>query len=114
MVAFSVWISAIGSSSWIASPSLLSQRRTVPSSIASPIFGIVSSAIRSPNTQRRAALAPHCPLDCRHHALLVRHGELFQGTAVRDRHVLPGHSLHWRVQLVEHFLVDARHHLAGD
>jgi hypothetical protein len=62
MVAFSVWISAIGSSSAIRSPSLLSQRRTVPSSIASPIFGIVSSAIQSPlaigKARRRPAVAP--------------------------------------------------------
>src|SRR6266852_2834325 len=111
MVAFSVWISAIGSSSWISSPSLLSHRRTVPSSIASPIFGIVSSAIHSPNSQRRGALAPQRPLDRRDHALLVRHGELLQRPAVRDRHVLARHPLHWRIQLVEQLLVDACHHL---
>src|SRR3954454_14548478 len=99
MVAFSVWISAIGSSSWIGSPTLLSQRRTVPSSIASPIFGIVSSAIRSPNTQRWAAFAPHGPFYCRHHTLLVRNSELFQRAAVGDRHVFAGHSLDRRVQL---------------
>src|SRR6058998_1614957 len=110
MVAFSVWISAIGSSSAIGSPSLLSQRRTVPSSIASPIFGIVSSAIHSPLTfgklHRLEALAPQRAVHRGDHTLLVRHRQLLQRPAIGDRHILSRDTLHGRVQLVEHVLTD--------
>src|SRR5947207_3433809 len=100
MFAFSVWISAIGSSSATASPSCLSHRTMVPSSIESPIFGMGISGMLLlqrngyVRARQRHPFPPDCPADGILHAGLIRHGEPLQVARVGHRDAGAGHDFH--------------------
>src|SRR6266568_7335994 len=93
----SVSISRTGSPFLTASPCFLYQRTTFPSVIASPILGMMSSAIRVQNALDRVP-----------HLLLVWSGEQLEIAGVRHRHIFAAYTLDGRVELVEHVLGDAR------
>src|SRR3954462_2807916 len=92
----SVSISSTGSPFFTASPAFLYQRTTFPSVIASPILGMMISAIRV-----------HHFLDRGDDVLLVRRGQQLEVARVRHRHVLSRHARHRRIELVEHVFGDA-------
>src|SRR5690606_9578717 len=105
IVTLSVSISAIGSPASTSSPWLLSQRRRVPSSMASPILGMITSGnllllhVESP---------PGGVRDC----LLAREGQKLQVARVGCGGLGPAHPLHGGVQVVEGLLLDDRRDLA--
>src|SRR4051794_17303425 len=98
----SVSISSNGSPFFTTSPAFLYQRMTFPSVIASPIFGMITSAI-----------GVHHFLYRGDHVLLVRRGKQFEVARVRHRHVLAGHPRDRRVKIVENGLGDAGRDLGG-
>ena len=71
-------------------PAFLYQRTTFPSVIASPILGMMISAIRV-----------HHFLHRRDDVLLVRRGQQLEVARVRHRHILARHARNRRVELVE-------------
>src|SRR5258706_6498036 len=91
----SVSISSSGSPFFTTSPDFLYQRTTFPSVIASPILGIMTSAIRV-----------HRFLHGRDHVLLMRRGQHFQIAGIRHRHILAGDARDRRIELVEDGLGD--------
>src|SRR4051794_9520266 len=92
----SVSISSTGSPFFTASPAFLYQRTTFPSAIASPILGMMISAIRV-----------HHFLHRRDDVLLVRRRQQLEIARVRHRHVLARDARHRRIELVEDVLGDA-------
>src|SRR5215218_8475525 len=105
IVTLSVSISAIASPSETSSPSLLSHLTRVPSSIASPILGMITSGtllllhVKNPTGRVR-------------HLLLVREGRQLQVPRVGRGHLRPAHPLHGGVEVVEGTILDDRRHLA--
>src|SRR5689334_21804960 len=93
----SVSISATGSPFFTASPGFLYQRKTFPSVIASPILGMMISAIGVGHLFHRGD-----------HVLFLRRGQHFESARVRHRHILADHARDRRVELVEHVLGDGR------
>src|SRR3712207_6400730 len=106
-VTLSVSISAIASPSETSSPSLLSHLTRVPSSIASPILGMITSGIL-------LLLHVKHPASRVRHLLLARKGCKLQVPRVRRRDLRPTHPLYGRVQIVESPVLDDRRHLARD
>src|ERR1041385_8213900 len=96
----SVSISATGSPFFTASPAFLYQRKTFPSVIASPILGMMISAIGVRHLLHRGD-----------HVLLFRRGQHLERARVRHRHVLADHARDGRVELVEDGLGDVRRDL---
>src|SRR3954452_864826 len=92
----SVSISSTGSPFFTESPACLYQRTTFPSVIASPILGMMISAIRV-----------HHFLHRRDHVLLVRRGQQLEIARVRHRDVLAGDARDRSIELVENVLGDA-------
>src|SRR4051794_15074069 len=92
----SVSISSTGSPFFTASPAFLYQRTTFPSVIASPILGMMISAIRV-----------HHFLHGGDDVLLVRRGQQLEVARIRHRNVLARDARHRRIELVEHVLGDA-------
>src|SRR5215218_7058438 len=107
IVTLSVSISAIASPSETSSPSLLSHLTRVPSSIASPILGMITSGnllllhVKNPTGRVR-------------HLLLAREGRQLQIPRVGRRHLRPAHPLHRCVEVVEGPVLDDRRDLARD
>src|SRR5436190_9956480 len=93
----SVSISSTGSPRFTASPCFLYQRTTFPSVIASPILGMMISAIRVENAFDRVR-----------NLLLMWSGEQFEIARVRHRHILAADALDRRVEIIECVLSDAR------
>src|SRR5918997_3826438 len=106
-VTLSVSISAIASPSETSSPSLLSHLTRVPSSIASPILGMITSGIL-------LLLHVKHPTGRVSHLLLAREGRELQVARVRRRDLRPAHPLDRRVQIVEGPVLDDRRDLARD
>src|SRR5579872_2512192 len=98
--ALSVSISAIISAAATVSPSCLIQRRILPSSIPSPILGIRTSTMITPQPLRE------CALDGCDDVLVGRDGGALQVLGVGHRHVGAGDALDGRVQLIECLLID--------
>src|SRR3954464_6865045 len=92
----SVSISSTGSPFFTASPAFLYQRTTFPSVIASPILGMMISAIRV-----------HHFLHRRDDVLLVRRREQLEIARVRHRHILARDARDGRIELVENVFGDA-------
>src|SRR3954447_20820842 len=100
MVALPVSISASTSPSDTLSPSCLSQRAMVPSSIVSPRRGITTSSATSTPLEQHAALAQHAAgggLDL----VLQRRGGELERLRVRHRRLGPADPLDRRVEVVE-------------
>src|SRR5918998_1071433 len=106
-VTLSVSISAIASPSETSSPSLLSHLTRVPSSIASPILGMITSGIL-------LLLHVKHPTGRVGHLLLAREGRELQVARVRRRDLRPAHPLDRGVQIVEGPVLDNRRDLARD
>src|SRR3712207_3951666 len=106
-VTLSVSISAIASPSETSSPSLLSHLTRVPSSIASPILGMITSG---------TLLLLHVknPTGSVRYLLLAREGRQLEVPRVRRRHLRPAHPLYGGVQGVEGPILDDRRDLARD
>src|SRR5713226_99445 len=98
----SVSISSTGSPFLTASPAFLYQRMTFPSVIASPILGMMISAI-----------GIHDFLHGRDDLLLVRGCQQFEIAGIGHRHILAGNALDRGVELVEIVLGDAGRDLRG-
>src|SRR5438445_10052003 len=98
----SVSISRTGSPFLTASPAFLYQRMTFPSVIASPILGMMISAIRVEHFLHR-----------RDHLLLVWRCQQFKVTRVGHRNVFAGDAFDGRVELVEIVLRDAGRNFGG-
>src|ERR1700674_2172886 len=109
-VALSDSTSARTSPLWTSSPSFFFHSRTVPSSIVSESFGMLTSAIGfssigfSPNNPARH------PLD----VLAGRNRRLFERQAVRHRDLRAAQPENRRVEVVEAPLLHARRDLGGD
>src|SRR5918995_2896203 len=106
-VTLSVSISAIASPSETSSPSLLSHLTRVPSSIASPILGMITSGIL-------LLLHVKHPTGRVGHLLIAREGRELQVARVRRRDLRPAHPLDRGVQIVEGPVLDDRRDLARD
>src|SRR5215207_2433085 len=104
-VTLSVSISAMGSPSETSSPSLLSHLTRVPSSIASPILGMITSG----NLLLLHVEHPACRV-C--HLLLAREGRELQVPRVWRRNLRPANPLHRGVQIIESPVLDNRRYLA--
>src|ERR687890_188095 len=104
-VTLSVSISAMGSPSETSSPSLLSHLRRVPSSIASPIFGIMTSGTL-------LLLLVQNPAGRVGNLLLAREGHQFEIACVRSRDLGTAHPLYGGIEIVEGPILDDRRHLA--
>src|SRR5215211_6429131 len=105
IVTLSVSISAIASPSETSSPSLLSHLRRVPSSIASPILGIMTSGTL-------LLLLVQNPTGRVGNLLLAREGHQFKIARVRSRDLGAAHPLHGSVERIEGPILDDRRHLA--
>src|SRR5215207_3372466 len=106
-VTLSVSISAIASPSETSSPSLFSHLTRVPSSIASPILGMITSGIL-------LLLHVKHPAGRIRHLLLAREGRKLQIPRVRRRDLRPAHPLHRGVQIIKGPVLDDRRDLARD
>src|SRR5918994_4440786 len=105
IVTLSVSISAMGSPSETSSPSLLSHLRRVPSSIASPILGIMTSGTL-------LLLLVQNPAGRVGNLLLAGEGHQFKVARVRSGDLGAAYSLHGSVERVEGPILDDRRHLA--
>src|SRR3954452_3051495 len=108
MLALSVSISTISSPRWTSSPSDLSHRMIVPSSIESERRGIDTSDMAREGTgleDREDRLR-----DLR----LVRIGDLLERLGVGHRQVGPGAARDGRVEPVEGLLLDERREVRAD
>src|ERR687890_533432 len=105
IVTLSVSISAMGSPSETSSPSFLSHLRRVPSSIASPILGIMTSGTL-------LLLLVQNPTGRVGNLLLAREGHQFEIACVRSRDLGTAHPLYGGVEIVESPILDDRRHLA--
>src|ERR671916_786225 len=90
-----------------SSPSLLSHLTRVPSSIASPILGMITSGILLLLHVKR-------PTGRVGHLLLARESRELQVARVRRRDLRPAHPLDRGVQIVEGPVLDDRRDLARD
>src|SRR4029079_12585944 len=102
MLALSVSISTRSSPRLTSSPTDLSHRSTVPSSIESERRGITTSAANG------ASDVPERRHRRLHHVLLVRHRGLLERLRVGHRHVRPGHSLNGGVEVIEGLFLHER------
>src|ERR671920_442379 len=105
IVTLSVSISAIGSPSETSSPSLLSHLRRGPSSIASPILGIMTSGTL-------LLLLVHDPAGSVRNLLLARECHQLQVAHVGSRDLGAAHPLDGGIKRVEGAILDDRSHLA--
>src|ERR671911_1240625 len=105
IVTLSVSISAIGSPSETSSPSLLSHLRRVPSSIASPILGIMTSGTL-------LLLLVQNPAGRVGNLLLAGECHQLQVARVRSRDLGATHPLDGSIERVEGPILDDRRHLA--
>src|SRR5918995_6653206 len=105
IVTLSVSISAMASPSETSSPSLLSHLRRVPSSIASPILGIMTSGTL-------LLLLVQNPAGRVGNLLLAREGHQLEVARVRSGNLGTAHSLDGSVERVEGPILDDRRHLA--
>src|SRR5215203_5974496 len=105
IVTLSVSISAIGSPSETSSPLLLSHLRRVPSSIASPILGIMTSGTL-------LLLLVQNPAGRVGNLLLTGECHQLEVAGVRPRDFGTAHALYGGVEIVEGPILDDRRHLA--
>src|SRR5215211_3260985 len=105
IVTLSVSISAMGSPSETSSPSLLSHLRRVPSSIASPILGIMTSGTL-------LLLLIQNPAGRVGNLLLAGECHQLEVARVRSRDLGAAHPLDGSVERVEGPILDDRRHLA--
>src|SRR5918998_5191299 len=105
IVTLSVSISAMGSPSETSSPSLLSHLRSVPSSIASPILGMMTSGTL-------LLLLVHNPAGRVLDLLIAGEGHQLEVARVRPGDLGSTHPLYGGVQRVESPILDDRRHLA--
>src|SRR4051794_13651736 len=105
MFALSVSISTSSSPTDTSSPTDLSHRRTVPSSMESESRGMTISATAAP-LQRL-----ECGAD---HVLGVRDRGLLHSLRVRHVDVRPGHSLDRRIEVVERLALDQGGEVGAD
>src|SRR5918992_3471053 len=104
-VTLSVSISAMGSPSETSSPSLLSHLRRVPSSIASPILGIMTSGTL-------LLLLVQNPAGRVGNLLLARERHQLEVARVRSGDLGAAHPFHGSIERVEGPILDDRRHLA--
>src|SRR5438876_285620 len=100
----SVSISAMGSPLATGSPGRFFHFSTFPSVIASPIFGMMTSATGSPSNY--PLVFSQRLLHGRDNVRLVRHRPHFERAGVGHRDVGPGDALDRRVQLIECVFID--------
>src|SRR3989454_6203428 len=135
----SVSISAMASPLAMGSPGRFFQFRTFPSVIASPIFGMMTSAtggpphdgIKQPGDQGTmpacyVCLVPWFPgpmvplsgfakrlLNRLHDVRLMWHRPYFQGTGVRHGHIGAGDAFDRRVQLIERIFINSHRNFSS-
>src|SRR5580693_5242574 len=112
IVALSVSISAITSPVLTASPSFLSHLARLPFSIVGDSAGMRMLMGIARNHQPRSAVS-NSFRRCDHFGD-GRQRELFKIRSVRHRHVLAGHALDRRVEIIERLFHHARGDLGAD